>query len=123
MKLTNIQMDNHLQNLKSISGKVTGKLAYAVARNMRKISEELVEYQSLKDKAIYKHGEKNEDGSATIKSGSEGYAKFMEEMKEIMDISHDIDIQTITENDLCSSSLNADEILRIDFMIEEVPNE
>ena len=119
MKLTNIQMDNNLQAMKKISEKVTGKFAYAVARNMRKISEELVEYQNLKDKTIFKYGEKLEDGSASIKVGSEAYDKFVEEMKEYAEISHDVPIQMVTKEELLSSSLNANEILTIDFMVEE----
>lgn len=119
MKLTNIQMDNYLHSLEKISEKVTGKFAYAVARNMRKISEELVEYQNLKDKAILKYGEKMEDGTTAVRVGSEGYDKFMDEMKDILDISHDVAIQMISQQDLLSSSLNANEILTIDFMVEE----
>lgn len=119
MKLTNIEMDNYLQAMRNISEKVTGKFAYAVARNIRKISEELVEYKSLKDKAIYKYGEQRDDGSAVIKVGTEAYDKFIDEMKEYADISHDVPIQMITKEELLSSSLNANEILTIDFMIEE----
>lgn len=119
MKLTNVQMDNYLQALKEISEKVTGKFAYAVARNMRKISEELVEYQSLKNNAIFKYGEVGEDGRAAIKVGTEPFNKFMEEMKEYAEITHDVTIQTITKEELLTSPLNANEILTIDFMVEE----
>ena len=119
MKLTNIQMDNHLQALSKISEKVTGRLAYAVARNIRKISEELVEYQNLKDKAIFKYGETNENGVASIRVGSDAYDKFVEEMKEYTDIAHEVPIEMITKDELLSSPLNANEILTIDFMVSE----
>ena len=119
MKLTNYQMDINLQAMQKISEKVTGKLAYAVARNMRKISEELVEYQNLKNNAIFKYGEKGEDGRASIRVDSDAYIKFLEEMKEYSDISHDVPIQMVTKEELLSSSLNANEILTIDFMVEE----
>ncbi len=122
MKLTNIQMDNYLQAMQKISEKVTGKFAYAVARNMRKISEELVEYQNLKDKTIFKYGETNENGSASIQVGSEAFKKFVEEMKEFNEISHEVPIQMITQEELLSSPLNANEILTIDFMVEEGDN-
>ena len=122
MKLTNIQMDNYLQSMKRISEKVTGKFAYEVARNMRKISEELVEYQNLKDKAIFKYGQQNEDGSASIKVGSEAYEKFLEEMRDYAEISHDVPIQMITQEELLSSTLNANEILTIDFMVSDGGN-
>lgn len=119
MKLTNVQMDNYLQAMQNISEKVTGKFAYAVARNMRKISEELVEYQNLKNNAIFKYGETGEDGRASILVGSDAYKQFIEEMKDYAEISHDVVIQKITKDELLSSSLNANEILTIDFMVEE----
>lgn len=119
MKLTNVQMDNYLQAMQNISEKVTGKFAYAVARNMRKISEELVEYQNLKNNAIFKYGETGEDGRASILVGSDAYKQFIEEMKDYAEISHDVVIQKITTDELLSSSLNANEILTIDFMVEE----
>ena len=119
MKLTNVQMDSYLQAMQNISEKVTGKFASAVARNMRKISEELVEYQNLKNNAIFKYGEVGEDGRASIKIGSDAFEKFIEEMKEYSDIAHDVSIQKITQNELLSSSLNANEILTIDFMVDE----
>lgn len=119
MKLTNVQMDNYLQAMQEISEKVTGKFAYAVARNMRKISEELVEYQNLKNKAIFKYGETDEMGRASIKIGSDAFEKYVEEMKEYSDITHDVTIQTITKEELLSSPLNANEILTIDFMVDE----
>ena len=52
MKLTNQKMDECFIALNSIAERTNGKLGYAIARNIRKLSEELVEYQSLKDKAI-----------------------------------------------------------------------
>ena len=119
MKLTNVQMDNYLQAMQNISEKVTGKFAYAVARNMRKVSEELVEYQNLKNKAIFKYGETDETGRASIKVGSDAFEKYIEEMKEYADITHDVVIQTITKEELLSSPLNANEILTIDFMVDE----
>ena len=119
MKLTNVQMDNYLQAMQEISEKITGKFAYDVARNMRKISEELVEYQNLKNKAIFKYGETDETGRAAIKVGSDAFEKYLEDMKDYAEIAHDVEIQMITKDELLSSPLNANEILTIDFMVEE----
>jgi hypothetical protein len=109
-------MDEYFTALSEVSEKTNGKLAYGIARNLRKLSEELVEYQTLKNKAIIKHGERDENGNVAVLIGSEGYDKFIEEMKEIMDISHDVDIFTVKEEEVINSSLNAKEMLAIDFM-------
>lgn len=117
MKLTNKQMDEYYFALDKLSEKATGRLGYAVARNLRKLSEELVEYQSLKDKAIEKHGEKGDDGVSRIKIGSDEYKLYLTEMKEYMEIQHDVPIFFVKESDLMNSDLNAKEMLSIDFMI------
>lgn len=119
MKLTNIDMDKHLSFLNSISSKVTGKLAYAVARNIRKISSELIEYNEIRDELIIKHGEQTENGSYAIGVGTEGFKKFVNDIKEYADIEHDVDIYEVDEDTICNSSLNAEEILSIDFMIKD----
>lgn len=119
MKLTNKQMDDYITALGNISDRATGKLGYAVARNMRKISEELVEYQQLKDKAIIKYGTTDESGVSRIQVGSEAYEQFLGEMKEFNDIQHEVQLFYISEEELINSDLNAREMLSIDFMIKK----
>lgn len=119
MKLTNKKMDEYFLALSKMSEKATGRLGYAIARNLRKLSEELVEYQALKDKAINKYGEIGENGIATIKvdPNSEAFKSFTEDMKEYMDIEHDVQIFMVSEEEVVNSPLNAKEMLAIDFMI------
>lgn len=117
MKLTNKKMDECYLALNNISEKTTGKLGYAIARNLRKLSEELVEYQSFKDKIICKYGVEI-DGTYSIQIGSEAFEKYINEMKEYMTIEHDVQIFTVTEDEVLNSDLNAKEMLAIDFMIQ-----
>lgn len=118
-KLTNIEMSNHLMALKNISGKVSGKLAYAVSRNMRKLANEVFEFDEIRNKLINKYGEKNDDGIFAIKIGSDSYNKFIKEISEFTDIEHEVDIYSVKSEILYNSDLNADEMLQLDFMIEE----
>lgn len=119
MKLSNQKMDECFNALNDISERTTGKLGYAIARNLRKLSEELVEYQSLKDKTIAKYGEPDSEGRASIQVGSEAFEKYINEMKEYMLIEHDVQIFTVTEDEVLKSDLNAKEMLAIDFMIQD----
>lgn len=118
MKLTNKQMDDYFQRLNAISEKAKGRLGYAIARNLRKLSEELVEYQNLKDKTITKYGIV-EDGVSRIQVGSAEYEKFLEDMKEFMDIQHDVQIFYVSEDNVINSDLNGKEMLAIDFMVKK----
>ena len=123
MKLTNVQMSNYLDALQAIAGKTTGKLGYAVSRNMRKLANENVEFMQIKNELINKYGTEyiDESGASqiSIKVGTDGYSKFMEEIKEYCEITHDVDIYMIDETELYSSTLNANEMMSIDFMVEE----
>jgi len=120
MKLTNIQMSNYMSALNKVaqSDKVSGKLAYAIARNMRKISEEGIEYDMLRRKIVEKYGEKTDEGFA-ISPDSPDYEKALQEINEIGNITHDVDIFKVSEDLICNSMLNVQDILSIDFMIEE----
>lgn len=123
MKLTNVQMSNYLDALQAIAGKATGKLGYAVSRNMRKLANENVEFMQIKNELINKYGKEYTDESGisqiSIKFGTDEYNKFMDEIKEYGEITHDVDIYMIDETELYSSTLNANEMMSIDFMVEE----
>lgn len=119
MKLSNRTMDEYYNVLFSLAEKTTGKLGYAVSRNLRKLTEELVEYQTLKDKAIRKYGQEDDDGITRIKIGSDEFNKYINEMKEYMDIEHDVQLFFVSGEDVINSSLNAKEMLSIDFMVEK----
>ena len=123
MKLTNKTMDEYLQALQLISGKVTGKFAYAVARNMRKLNDELVEYRRIKDNTIRTFGSENDSGAYQIEIGSEAFEKYVEEMKQYADIEHDVQLMLVSQEDLLKTTLNANEMLSVDFMIKEDENE
>lgn len=119
MKLNNQTMEMYLMALRNISDKVTGRFAYAVARNMRKLSDNLVEYMAIRDRFIREYGEKTENGDSRIMRGSEAFDKFSESMAEYVNIEHEIQLMTINQEDVLNSSLNANEIMTIDFMMED----
>ena len=119
MKITNIDMDKHLSFLNSISSKVTGKLAYAIARNIRKITSELIEYNEIRNNLIEKYGEVNDNGRYTISVGTEAFNKFVNDIGEYTLIEHEVDICEVDEETICNSSLTAEEMLQLDFMIKD----
>ena len=119
MTMTNIEMLNRLTYLQSISSKVTGRLAYAVARNIRKIANECQDFIKIKDDLVRKYGTQTEDGKLVIKQSYDSYDEFMDELKVYTDLQCDVDIYTVDEKELCESALNADEMLMIEFMVKE----
>ncbi len=119
MKLANNDMLLHLKSLKEITTKVNGKLAYAVAKNIRKLTEELYEFEMLKEKYIKEHGKPTENGYYSIDIGSEEYNGLLSYLYDYLDLESNVDIMTVSPETLFSSTLNADEILNLDFMIKD----
>ena len=111
MILTNLEMLNFLSNLNSISDKVTGKVAYFVARNIRKISSELTEFNQIKDKYIY------EKQLYDITEESQEYQDFLLYINQFIDIKHEVEISKIDAKELYNSNLTAKDILELGFMI------
>lgn len=119
MKLTNIEMSNCLNSLQQISNKVKGKLGYAVARNIRKISDELIEFENIRLEHIRKYGTDNGNGECVIKKDTSEYNQFLTDMQEYATISHDVDIYTVDAEIVMESDLTADEMNMIYFIIKE----
>lgn len=110
---------NMLKNfLESIANECTGKLGYAVARNIRLLSTELTEYNDRRNELIRKYGVEN-DGVISVENGSEGFYKLMEEMKEYEDIEINIELMKVSEDTLSNSNISADKMLVLmDYMVE-----
>lgn len=119
MKLKNSEISLYTQNLQGISSKVSGKLAYVVARNIRKLTDEVIEYERIKNDLIVKYGTVNENGQSVIKVNTPEYNEFLKEINEYATIEQEVNILMITPEDLYSSTLTAEEMLNIDFMIDE----
>lgn len=119
MKLKNSEISNYAVNLQNISTKVKGKLAYIVARNLRKLVTEIQEYEEIKNSLIEKYGSKDENGILSVTIGSDEYKEFIKEISEYATIEQDIDLLMISPDDLYETELTAQDILSIDFMIEE----
>lgn len=119
MELKNYEMSNCLSYLTEIAPKVTGKLAYAIARNIRKIRNECVEFEKIRIELIQKYGQEDNDGNISVSRNSENYAKFLEELEVYSNITHEVDIFKIDADELFSSDLNANDMLFLEFMINE----
>lgn len=119
MKLTNKEIFENLSSLLKISDKVTGKVGYAVSYNIRKLSDEVPEYENMRDDLIKKYGTEDEEGKVGIRIGSEEYQKFSEEIEQYDKMEFDINIIMVKPEDLESSDLTAKEMLGMSFMIDE----
>lgn len=118
MKYTNIQLQTYFDILNSIASKATGKLAYIIARNARKIFEELQEYTKIRNDKLYQYGEKK-GNQLFLSADSPNYQKFLTEMAEYDEIELELDFLKVKPEDLYTSNLNAIEMDQISFMIND----
>lgn len=121
MKLTNAEMNAYLYSLEQIAPKTQGKLAYAIAKNIRKLANELVEYNDIKDKALVKYGTADENGIYSIKidGASETFRRFVEEMQPYDNDISDVSITMVNPDDVYNAGLNGTETMQILFMIKD----
>ena len=110
-QLYNIRQSIFNNDIVNMSFSRKGSLS--VARNLKKIDEELTEYSKERDELIRKY---SEDGTTMDKSNPK-WDEFVEEFNSISSVETSIDINTIVENDLPENCSPAS-CLVLEFMIE-----
>lgn len=118
MKYTNLQLQTYFDILNEVASKVTGKLAYLVTKNARVISNELNEYTTIRNDNIRKYGQEI-DGQIKLAYDSPEYTDFCKVMAEYDNIELDVKILKAKPEDLYTSQLNAVEMDRLSFMIND----
>ena len=111
-KLFDIRQLINNNNIMSLA--FSGKVALSIARNIKKMDDELTEYSKARDSLIQKY---SDDGSS-MKVSNPHWSEFAKELAEIGSVEVSIDINTITENEL-SPEMTPAACIAIEFMIEE----
>ncbi len=118
MQLTLRDMLNSKDALISLGReKLPGKLAYTLARNMRRINDELEAYDEARVKMIKeKYGAEGEAGIWTVKP--ENTAAFNEELNQLMETQVEVDIRRIRFEDL-PAEMTPLTLMALEYMITE----
>lgn len=115
MKLTNSQMFDSLQVM--VQAEEEGVLGYAIARNRRKIADELKEYLAKRDELLQQYG--TDDGPGKYKLTVEAAQKFSEALRPYADMTADVDVHQVTVDEFCSGSLTSSQMYVLDWMVKE----
>lgn len=121
--MTNYEMDRNLENLKAIARKkeMPGSLSYAIAKNIRKMQEELKEYLEVKYDLIQKYGELT-DNKYQI-TDQDKIRDYAEEIQDIAQIEQTVDLIKISPKLFDRINITVEEIMALEFMIEDNVNE
>lgn len=115
---SNLELFNFISGITDdLMQKATGKVAYALSYNIRKMQEELKEYLKIRDELIHKYSKELEDGQIGIDLKSKEYKDFTNDLDEYNNIVHEVNFIILNPEDLFDSELNADDMMRIEFMI------
>lgn len=119
MKLNLLLAENILNSLSTMSSRSKGIVGYAIARNMRLLSQELTEYHKIKQELFLKYGEQK-DGQLYIDKDNENFDKFVSELSKYDVLEIDVDFMQVEEKDLIESGLNGDEMFFLmQYMLKE----
>lgn len=128
MKLTIRKILNDTNSLVAISQKqLPVKVSYAIAKNIKKLENELKIYNEEREKLIDKYCIKDDEGKNVIdennnlKIANEHLEAWNKEINELMDIEVDIDIHKFNLDSLMCGNydMTPAELMIIDYMIEE----
>ncbi|UBK38687.1 hypothetical protein KLF44_04545 [Clostridium perfringens] len=125
VKLTNKEILERVPVLAELrSRKLPIKVSYAIAKNISKIEKELKFYNDGRSKIISEYCLRKQDGSLKITDGKydidpKRIESFNKEIDELQEIEVEIDIHKFNIALLENIEMTPDELIKIDFMIEE----
>ena len=114
MTINNGKAYQYLNKLGSLSE--TGRLGLAIAKNRRRLEEELKEYIQERDNLIYEYGEQNENGSYVV--AQEEVDEFFGRLREFDEMEFEFLPQTVDEETFCSGGLTSEDMYSLDWMLK-----
>lgn len=120
-RLKNSEMVEMLRQLQPILSR-RDVLGYMAARNYRILSESLTEYHAMRQKLLEKYGEEQPDENGIpmiqLKFNSPAFKQFADELAPFNEMEHEVELMIGKYSDAIGS-LSGEEILAIDWMLED----
>lgn len=115
MKFTNIDAFESLKVLNRL--RESGKLGYTIAKNRRKLNDELKEYIQQRDEIVVKYGKPLEDGSYTVPQ--EDAQEYLAEINDLDNIEFDVSMLTVDVEAFTCGELTSQDMYILDWMVQE----
>lgn len=116
MKMTNEEMRKSIEALNM--AQETGKLGYAIARNLRKLRDAAKEYIDIYEGLLKEHATQSKTPGRYILT-PEAQEKIEAGIAEFKDIESDVDVFTVDEETFCSGELKSNQMSVLLWMVEE----
>ena len=121
--LKNSEVSSRILQLKPFLNR-KDKIGYAAARNTRVLSNQLIEYNTIRNELIQKYGEPDLDengmdiGTVSIKISSPKFLDFCKELEPFNNIEHEVEFMVLKYEEVIGI-LTGEEILTIDWMLSD----
>lgn len=121
MKLTLNSIMNAEDVLNKLADKqgLKAKTSFALAMNIKALSEPIHTFENVKNDLVRKYGEKEGEDSYVVNRDSKNFDKFVEEYSSLMETETDVKIKKIKIDELDDTGLTPNEFIAISFMIGE----
>lgn len=123
MELSNLEMERVVEVLNPLLDRAD-MIGYVAARNVKAVKDALQPYMQTKDALVMKFGREVQDdhgnptGVTMVAESDECYQEFLEEIIPIASDIQDVEIRKLKYEDV-AGKLSGNEILALDFMLEE----
>lgn len=111
MKFTNKKAYDSYMDMVGL--KETGRLGFAIAKNLRKFEAELQEYFAVRGKLIGELCEPTGDGRFSITQ------RYIDALAEYDGIVCDIPVMTVDADTFCSGGLTSQDMYVLDWMVND----
>ena len=127
MKIKNMDLINGVESLRELLNydNIPIKLSFKLIKNAKKIDAAISDYNDAHKKLIDKYGKKDKDGnliqdsSGNVSIDTDMAVEFTNEQRTLLQLESDLDIETITIDELEKvSSIKPSIILALSFMFD-----
>lgn len=115
MKMTNEQILNSISILSHLEEK--GVLGFAIAKNLKKLTEECKEYVEKREELLKKFG--TDIGNSRYEIDPDKVVDFIESLRPYGELEVDVAVMTVSQDVFCGGNLTSSQMLVLDWMVEE----
>lgn len=121
MTFANAELEQAVSVMSQLN-ETSPRLAYAIAKNMRKMKDEVQDYVTVKDQALNQYGTAlTKDGQPTgqYELRGENLIKYREALGDLPNETIDVDVYQVDEDTFLSGSMNSKQMESLLWMVRE----
>ena len=121
MKVKLIQVVNSSEAFGKIAQQpMKAAVSFKVAKNIKKLSDELSVFEQSRGDLIRKFGKEDKEGNVAIEPNTKGMAEFQKELNDLLNVEVDLNgFKKIKLSQLSKCELSPQEMASLDFAIQE----